>query len=149
MDVWEVIARESIRDLVTRYNANGDSGRFDNVIVLFANDAVMELEGEDGPDLYPGRDEILTIFTGTRDRWAGELGGDAPSGPPADELRAAEDNQEQRNGDKNPEAQKAPQPDSGSRVAWDSPWATSGLAVAVLGLLSMVAAWFVVRGGRG
>ena len=44
--MWELVARESIRDLVARYNANGDSGRFDQVMALFAPDAVMEIEGE-------------------------------------------------------------------------------------------------------
>jgi len=73
MEIWEVVARESIRDVVTRYNANGDSGRFDEVARLFATDAVMELEGDDGPLLFRGRSEILTIFTGTRDRWANEF----------------------------------------------------------------------------
>jgi len=29
MEIWELVARESVRDLVQRYNANGDSGRFD------------------------------------------------------------------------------------------------------------------------
>ncbi len=72
MDVAELIARESIRDLVARYNSNGDSGRFDQVLDLFAPDAVMELDGPEGRELYRGRDEILTIFTGTKDRWAGE-----------------------------------------------------------------------------
>ena len=28
MQLWELTARESIRDLVTRYNSNGDAGRF-------------------------------------------------------------------------------------------------------------------------
>ena len=36
MELWELVARESIRDLVARYNANGDSGRFDQVLELFA-----------------------------------------------------------------------------------------------------------------
>jgi hypothetical protein len=79
MDVSELIARESIRDLVTRYNTNGDSGRFEQVLELFASDAVMELDGPDGPDFYRGHEEILTIFTGTKSRWAYELGGDAPT----------------------------------------------------------------------
>ena len=43
MELWELVARESIRDLVARYNANGDAGRFDQVWTLFADDAVMEL----------------------------------------------------------------------------------------------------------
>ena len=41
--MWELEARESIRDIVARYNANGDSGRFDEVMVLFAPDAVMQV----------------------------------------------------------------------------------------------------------
>ena len=45
MEHWELIARESIRDLVARYNANGDSGRFDPMLELFAEDATMELPG--------------------------------------------------------------------------------------------------------
>ena len=65
MDVWELEARESIRDIVARYNANGDSGRFDDVMVLFAPDAVMQV-GE-GPALT-GPDAIRTIFTGARER---------------------------------------------------------------------------------
>lgn len=71
MELWEVIARESIRDLVTRYNSNGDTGRFAQVLELFTDDAEMELTGADGsPRIYRGRDEIATIFTGARDRWA-------------------------------------------------------------------------------
>ena len=60
MESWELVARESIRDLVARYNANADSGRFDQVLECFAPDAVMELDGRP----YRGHDEIRTIFTG-------------------------------------------------------------------------------------
>jgi ketosteroid isomerase-like protein len=63
MEQWELVARESIRDLVARYNANADSGRFDPLMELFAPDAVMELSGE----VYTGHDEIRTIFTSTAD----------------------------------------------------------------------------------
>jgi hypothetical protein len=63
MELWELIARESIRDLVARYNSNGDSGRFAQVLELFAPDAVMDL-----PDgLYEGIDRISSIFTGTQE----------------------------------------------------------------------------------
>ncbi len=65
---WEVEAHVAILDLVKRYNANGDTGRFPQVIELFAPDAVMEVG--DGR-VYEGRDEIATIFTSTRDRVAG------------------------------------------------------------------------------
>jgi hypothetical protein len=67
MEIWELVARESIRDLVARYNANADSGRFEPVLELFAPDAVMEITGEP-PKV--GHDEIRTIFTGARDQAA-------------------------------------------------------------------------------
>ena len=38
MELWQLIARESIRDLVARYNANGDTGRFAQVRELFSPD---------------------------------------------------------------------------------------------------------------
>ena len=66
VELWELVARESIRVLVARYNSNGDSARFDAVLELFAPDAVMEL-----PDgVYDGIDQIKTIFTGTKGRLA-------------------------------------------------------------------------------
>ena len=69
MEIWELIARESIRDLVSRYNATGDSGRFDEMVALFWDDATMEITGPDGPVVRRGRDEIRSIFTGVADRW--------------------------------------------------------------------------------
>ena len=61
MEVWELTARESIRDLVARYNASGDSGRFDETMALFADDAVVEVvPGR----TYTGCDEIRSLFTG-------------------------------------------------------------------------------------
>ncbi len=60
MELWELTARESIRDLVARYNANADSGRFQQVLECFAPAAVMELDGRP----YRGREEIRSIFTG-------------------------------------------------------------------------------------
>jgi hypothetical protein len=65
VEQWELAAREEIRDLVARYNANGDTGRFAQVIELFAPDAVMDVS--DGR-VYTGKDEIVTIFTSARDR---------------------------------------------------------------------------------
>jgi len=42
MEMWELVARESVRDLIARYNANGDSGRIDQMVEVFAPDAVFE-----------------------------------------------------------------------------------------------------------
>jgi hypothetical protein len=60
MDAWEVEARECIRDLVARYNANGDSGRIDAVAELFASEAELEV-----PDrMLRGREEIRGFLAG-------------------------------------------------------------------------------------
>lgn len=68
MELWELTAREAIRDLVARYNANGDAGRIPQVLDLFAPDATMEIASADGgARTYRGRDEIETIFTAAID----------------------------------------------------------------------------------
>lgn len=70
MELWELVARESIRDLVARYNANGDSGRFEQMLTLFADDGVMELVATSGEvRRYEGVEEIATIFIGTKAGW--------------------------------------------------------------------------------
>ena len=80
MEAWELDAREQIRGLVAAYNALGDRGRFDAVMALFAEDAVMDVG--DGRS-YEGLDQIRTIFTGTRDsildgNGEGDGAGDGP-----------------------------------------------------------------------
>ena len=60
----ELAARESIRDLVARYNANGDSGRFDAMLALFTDDATLELEGE----TLRGRPAIRAFFERVAER---------------------------------------------------------------------------------
>jgi len=60
VESWEWIARESIRDLVARYNANGDSGRFDPMLELFTDEAVLEVEGRN----LEGRAAIRSFFEG-------------------------------------------------------------------------------------
>ena len=70
MELWELVARESIRDLVARYNANGDSGRFEQMLAVFADDAVMELVSTDGEvRRYEGTESIATIFASTKSVW--------------------------------------------------------------------------------
>ena len=80
MELWELSAREEIRDLVARYNANGDSGRFAQVLELFAPDASMELvDGAGEVRQFEGHEAIATIFTGTRDRWDADATGTTPA----------------------------------------------------------------------
>jgi hypothetical protein len=71
VESWELDAREQIRSLVGAYNALGDRGRIDEVMALFAADAVMDID--DGR-LYESVDEIRLIFTGTRDSIRSEPG---------------------------------------------------------------------------
>ena len=59
MEPWELDAREQIRDLVARYNANGDSGRFASMLDLFAPDATLHIPSGS----HHGRDEIEAVFT--------------------------------------------------------------------------------------
>jgi ketosteroid isomerase-like protein len=77
MELWQLVARESIRDLVARYNSNGDSGRFTQVRALFVDDATMVIEQA----TYTGIEEIMTIFAGAKDALA------APSGAAAAYVR--------------------------------------------------------------
>lgn len=61
MQSWELIARESIRDIVVRYNSNGDSGRIDAMMKLFAPDATLEVPGH---SLLVGLEAIRDFFAG-------------------------------------------------------------------------------------
>lgn len=78
MELWELTARESIRDLVARYNANGDSGRFAQMLAVFAADTVLELVSMEG-DLqrFEGVEQMASLFTGTKSRWDRAMDGDA------------------------------------------------------------------------
>ncbi|MEZ4217239.1 MAG: nuclear transport factor 2 family protein [Myxococcota bacterium] len=80
MDPWEVAAREAIRDLVARYNACGDAGRFDALLALFTPDAVVETS----LGTCRGTREIRALFEGAAQRTAGAAGGgaDAPGAAP-------------------------------------------------------------------
>lgn len=58
MQVWELSARENVRDLIARYNAYGDGGKMAELMELFAEDAVMDMDG----DVYEGREAIAGGF---------------------------------------------------------------------------------------
>lgn len=62
MEIWELIARESIRELVAAYAQLADGGRFEELLDLFAADGV--LHGGDAPEAR-GRDAIRRFLTGT------------------------------------------------------------------------------------
>ena len=61
MEVWELVARESIRDRIARWNANGDAGRFSEMVLVLAPD--VEFQAADSPVLH-GRDAVLAFLGG-------------------------------------------------------------------------------------
>ena len=63
MELWELIAREEVRETLARYNQFGDSGRFDEMAALFAVDGVLEVKGEQA---IVGRRAIIEYLNGVK-----------------------------------------------------------------------------------
>lgn len=61
MEIWEVVAREQIRDTLARYNWSGDAGRVDDLAGTFCPDGVLEIRGARS---LRGRGEIARFLTG-------------------------------------------------------------------------------------
>jgi len=61
VEMWELVAREQIRDTLARYNWSGDAGRLDGLAETFCADGVLEVRG-----LAPlrGRSEIVSFLGG-------------------------------------------------------------------------------------
>ncbi len=68
MDVWELIAREQIRDTIARYNHAGDAGHFDEMVDQFTLDGVLELRDLD--QQFHGRAELREYFASVGARFA-------------------------------------------------------------------------------
>jgi hypothetical protein len=63
MELWELGAREEIRETLARYNQFGDAGRFDEMAALFAIDGVLEVKGEHA---VVGRAAIVEYLNGVK-----------------------------------------------------------------------------------
>jgi hypothetical protein len=61
MELWELSAREEIRETLARYHHCGDSGRFTDMAALFAVDGVLEIHGEAA---HNGRAAIIEFLAG-------------------------------------------------------------------------------------
>lgn len=61
MQMWELVARERIRDTLARYNWSGDAGRLDGLADTFCADGVLEIRGFEP---LRGRSEIVTFLGG-------------------------------------------------------------------------------------
>jgi hypothetical protein len=65
MDLWELAAREEIRDTIARYAWCGEFMDSAGFGALFTPDAVLEIKGG---ATYRGREEIVGMIAGVRDR---------------------------------------------------------------------------------
>ena len=61
MELWELEAREELRDLLATYYKLGDSGKLKDQAALFEPDGVVELYGR---GTFVGRDAIVAAYTG-------------------------------------------------------------------------------------
>jgi SnoaL-like domain len=61
MELWELSAREEIRETLARYHHFGDSAKFTEMAALFAVDGVLEVRGERALE---GRAAITDFLTG-------------------------------------------------------------------------------------
>ena len=57
--MWELVAREQIRDTLARYNWSGDAGRLDDLADTFCADGVLEIRGFEP---LRGRSEIVAFL---------------------------------------------------------------------------------------
>jgi len=77
MELWELVARESIRDRIARWNANGDAGRMAEMVKVLAPEVEFSIrEGE----VMHGRDAVLASLLGVKDGKADSVDAPAPTG---------------------------------------------------------------------
>jgi hypothetical protein len=60
VELWEVVAREHIRDTIARYNWAGDSGRLEGLAETFCTDGVLEIRGG---ETLRGRSGIIAFLS--------------------------------------------------------------------------------------
>lgn len=61
MELWELVARERIRDSIARYTWSGDSLRLPELLEAFTEDGVLEIRGGEA---HRGREAILAFLGG-------------------------------------------------------------------------------------
>ncbi len=64
MEIWELIARESIRDCIARWNSNGDAARFADMVMVLAPDVEFQATGS---ATIHGRENVLAYLGGVGD----------------------------------------------------------------------------------
>jgi hypothetical protein len=71
MEMWELVAREQIRDTLARYNWSGDAGRLDDLAATFCTDGLLEIRGLQS---LRGRSEIASFLGDVTGNIAGNVG---------------------------------------------------------------------------
>jgi 3-phenylpropionate/cinnamic acid dioxygenase small subunit len=61
MELWQLVAREHIRETIASYAHLVDSGRFDDVVALFTTDGALEVQNGESAR---GHDGLRAFFTG-------------------------------------------------------------------------------------
>jgi SnoaL-like domain len=69
MEMWELVAREQIRDTLARYNWSGDAGRLEGLAETFCVDGVLEIRGAEP---LRGRSEITAFLGGVTGKIAAD-----------------------------------------------------------------------------
>lgn len=70
MEMWQLVAREHIRDTLARYNWSGDAGDLDGLAETFCSDGALEIRG-----LEPlrGRSAIAAFLRGISGKIAADV----------------------------------------------------------------------------
>jgi hypothetical protein len=71
MEMWELVAREHIRDTLARYNWAGDAGRLDELAETFCADGALEIRGAEP---LRGRSEIVAFLGAITEKAAASAG---------------------------------------------------------------------------
>ncbi|HVV12655.1 nuclear transport factor 2 family protein [Amycolatopsis sp.] len=61
MEMWELVAREEVRNTIAGYNHAGDRGRLADLAATFTEDGVLHLEGREPAE---GREAIVRFLSG-------------------------------------------------------------------------------------
>jgi hypothetical protein len=72
MELWELVARERIRDSLAQYNWSGDALRLDELAAAFCADGTLEVRGGEP---FHGRDAIVGYLGGVVQTADGVSGG--------------------------------------------------------------------------
>jgi hypothetical protein len=78
VEMWELVARERIRDTLARYNWSGDAGRLDGLAETFCTDGVLEIRGFEP---LRGRSEIVRFLSGVTGNIADDAAKNVPVKP--------------------------------------------------------------------